>query len=71
MSTGDGFACGLLDTGEVVCWGWNHQGQTDAPAGSFRSVSAGNVHACAIADSGGVVCWGATPAEARVPAELR
>ena len=71
MSVGKWFACGLLDSEEVGCWGWNYQGQTNAPEGRFRSVSAGNVHACAVADSGEVICWGAMPAEARVPAELR
>ena len=42
----------------VICWGDNSYGQTDAPAGSFRAVTAGWAHSCALRESGEVACWG-------------
>lgn len=34
------------------------RGQTNAPPGRYRSVSAGNFHTCAVRESGEVDCWG-------------
>ena len=39
--------------------GGGSDGQTDAPSGSFRSVSAGWAHTCALRASGEIYCWGA------------
>ena len=58
MSAGGAHACAVRESGEIVCWGNNEFGQTDAPAGVFRSVSAGGTHACAVRESGEIVCWG-------------
>ena len=51
------------DTGEIECWGvsegdQHYYGQTDAPAGRFRAISAGHSHTCAIRDDGTIECWG-------------
>ncbi len=57
---GDGaHACALRSPGKVYCWGANSYGQSDAPSGTYRMVSAGGFHSCALQDSGNVVCWGA------------
>ena len=54
---------GATDTGEIECWGvsegdQHYYGQTDAPAGRFRAISAGSWHTCAIRTSGEIACWG-------------
>ena len=50
--------CAVRESGEVVCWGYNDYGQSDAPPGEFRSVSAGVHHSCALRESGEIACWG-------------
>lgn len=58
VSAGGRHSCAVRELGEIVCWGWNVNGQADAPVGSFRSVSATLHRNCAVQDSGGIVCWG-------------
>ena len=58
ISTGYGYTCALLDSGEIACWGSNRQGQRDAPAGRFHAVSAGSSHSCGLRKTGAVTCWG-------------
>ena len=41
LSAGPEATCVVRESGAVVCWGENSDGQTDAPSGSFRSVSVG------------------------------
>ena len=41
-----------------MCWGTNGQGEADAPAGEFRSVSAGSQHSCGVRVDGTITCWG-------------
>ena len=55
-----GHTCAIrASSGEIECWGYNHSGQTNAPAGSFTAVSAGRDHTCAIrAGTGAIECWG-------------
>ena len=60
VATGDSHTCALLETREVVCWGLNDEGQTDAPAGRYRWLSAGQDRTCAVTDAGEVLCWGST-----------
>ena len=57
VSAGGGYTCAIRTNGEITCWGWNINRETDAPAGSFGAVSAGS-HACAIRTNGEIVCWG-------------
>jgi alpha-tubulin suppressor-like RCC1 family protein len=73
LEAGAGHTCALLETGAVICWGWNVNGQlgngtnTDSrlPAdvgplpGPAVAVAAGDQHTCALIDDGSVVCWGA------------
>jgi len=58
VSVGLLHTCALRASGEVACWGDNGFGQTNAPAGTFRSVSVGVLHTCALRESGEVACWG-------------
>ena len=74
ISVGYNFACVLLDTGNVSCWGNNDYGQigdgttTDRSSptainslnlnSSAISVGAGSHHACTLLSNGSVLCWG-------------
>ena len=74
VSAGDRHSCGLRESGEIVCWGFEtpDDGQLDAPEGSFLAVTVPNHigwHTCAIAEtfetvaasavaSGEIECWG-------------
>ena len=58
LSSGYAHTCAIGESGELACWGWNGDGQTDAPSGKFRAVSAGTAHTCAIRESGELACWG-------------
>ena len=35
------FSCGLRTNGTITCWGANSSGETDAPSGSFQTITAG------------------------------
>ena len=58
LSVGSSYACALLDSGTIECWGDNEYGQADAPAGRFSAVSASNTHSCGLRETGVVECWG-------------
>ena len=62
VSAGDSHTCAIRDTGAIVCWGLNDEGQTDAPEeGSYTAVSASWEYTCAISASDKEIeCWGAT-----------
>ena len=55
------FVCGLLISGEVVCWGYERSA-TEVPPGHYRSVSAGGEwgtdFTCGVRESGSLACWG-------------
>ena len=59
IDSGTYLTCGLHASGAVECWGYNGDGQTDAPGGSFSAVSTGESHTCGLRASGAVECWGA------------
>lgn len=72
IAVGDLFACALLNTGVVKCWGNNTNGQLgigsldNQPApvqvvglSGVSAIDLGSRHACAIA-SGAVHCWGSS-----------
>ena len=52
----------MAESGEIDCWGSSEAGQTDAPAGKYRTVSAGGFHSCAVRESGEIDCWGSNEA---------
>lgn len=71
IAAGDVFACAVLSTGTVECWGDNVNGElgNGTTAASFSpvpvsgltdvvSISLGGYHACALTRSGQVYCWG-------------
>jgi hypothetical protein len=53
-----GCAIRQSDSG-VTCWGYDSLGETDPPAGAFRSVAAGFFSSCGVRSSGKLKCWGA------------
>ena len=71
VSVGSGFTCGLADTGEAWCWGYNSAG-TLGDGGSaesaepvrvagghrFASISSGTAHTCGLTVDGETWCWG-------------
>ena len=63
LDGGKTHVCGISDLFEVVCWGDEDDGQTDAPAGKFVHVSTGWDHACAVGLDGNVECWGSNKYE--------
>lgn len=58
LDTGTHHVCGITNTEEISCWGWNDSGQCDGPTGSFVAVGSGYAHTCAIRTDGVAVCWG-------------
>ena len=75
VAAGWNHSCAIrASDGAIECWGNNEHyayddtgevqrietGQTDAPDGSFRAVSAGRWHTCGLRESGAIDCWGAS-----------
>ena len=58
LRSGGGHSCALRTDGTITCWGWNRDGQSDAPSGQYTAVSAGSVHSCALRTDGTITCWG-------------
>lgn len=72
VAMGYAFACAILTSGKVQCWGRNQSSQLGDGATANRStpyeitslsnvvsISAGSAHACAITAAGALQCWGA------------
>lgn len=73
ITAAEDFACALLSSGAVECWGENRQGQlgdgttknssTPVPVSGITDAvalaAAGNNDTCAVLWGGGVECWGA------------
>ena len=51
-------SCAIATDDTITCWGSNRNGQTDAPAGTYKTVTAGGAHSCAIATDDTITCWG-------------
>lgn len=72
LSSGGGFTCAVLTTGEAKCWGYNGQNQlgdgttnvrtlpitVSGLASGVAGISAGWHHGCVSMDSGEAKCWG-------------
>lgn len=72
ISSGSFHACALLNSGGVMCWGWNIRGQlgdgtsidrstavaVQGLGGKVAKVQCGGYHTCALMESGGMKCWG-------------
>ena len=59
VSAGKTHTCALFESGRLVCWGEPGFGETNVPAGTYRSVSAGHARGtCAVRMSGALACWG-------------
>lgn len=73
VSVGVHHICGMLDGGQVVCWGWNYAGEIVVPEAAqsgITQVSAGRDHTCALEEpwlGGDVICWGRN-SEGQAPA---
>lgn len=72
LSVGGDHACALTTTDEIICWGRNDAGQTDAPVGTssrFNVVQLGQDYSCGTNDSSYGryselatfwICWGSS-----------
>ena len=72
ITAGLQYACALLNTGAVKCWGKNYYGQlgdgtttnsltpvsVSTLSSGVTAISAGGQYACALLNSGAVKCWG-------------
>ncbi|MDW8145001.1 MAG: hypothetical protein RMJ48_01685 [Roseiflexaceae bacterium] len=71
ISAGLWHTCALMNTGEVMCWGWNSYGQlgdnsttdrwTPVPVSGLSNataIEAGGWHTCAVTAAGNAYCWG-------------
>ena len=58
FTLGDHHVCGLRDDATVACWGSNTHGQSDAPDGRFRMISAAGHYTCGVRVDDAVECWG-------------
>ncbi len=58
LSGGSFHMCGIATDGSLHCWGEGNRGQTDPPAGVYKTLASGSAHTCAIATDGSISCWG-------------
>lgn len=77
IATGDRTSCTSLDTGRVLCWGDNTEGQVGDGSNAYaslpqvvvgltdaKSVTVGHSFACALRVGGTISCWGSNAAGA-------
>ncbi|XP_030513031.1 serine/threonine-protein kinase-like protein CCR4 [Rhodamnia argentea] len=69
VAVGGDYACGLMGTGKIACFGDNARVVHNWPNGSFRAVAAGSGYACAISwdNTNSLECWGDGAAKIEPP----
>ena len=55
---GESHSCGLRTDQTIECWGYNEDGQADAPEGTFTAISTGPFHSCGLRTDQTIECWG-------------
>ena len=50
--------CAIRTDDTIACWGLDFFGATNAPAGTYKAVTAGAFHTCAIRTDDTITCWG-------------
>lgn len=79
VSAGEWHSCGVLSTGEAVCWGDGGFGQlevepfpvsADGPGAQWVQVRAGHYHSCGVSQAGSLLCWGSDVYGATAPPAL-
>ena len=61
LSAGYDHICGLRTDGTIACWGFDYEGNLDAPEGRFTAVAVSvkdGAHSCGIRTDRSVACWG-------------
>lgn len=59
VAAGGHFACALRESGEIRCWGQDHDnGALCPPGGSYEQIALGGAHGCALSSGGEITCWG-------------
>ncbi|XP_024536743.1 serine/threonine-protein kinase-like protein CR4 [Selaginella moellendorffii] len=59
VSSGYGYTCGLIKTGEAFCWGWDAPVRSLPSGITFGALFSGGTHACGLVkNSSAPVCWG-------------
>ncbi|XP_043706746.1 serine/threonine-protein kinase-like protein CCR4 [Telopea speciosissima] len=62
IAVGEDFVCGLVDTGQVMCFGNNTSIVGKEPPGIYSAIAAGLNQACVISIDGSMInCWGQPP----------
>ena len=58
-------------SGNILCWGDNFSGKTQAPIGTFSKIYAGMYHSCALNEQGQTSCWGQNDfGEVDIPSDI-
>lgn len=72
VTAGESHTCALLNSGEIMCWGWNGDGAVGDGTKETRSsptpvigvtakavaITAAGFHTCTLLETGEVQCWG-------------
>ena len=58
ITAGWGHSCGLRTDDTIACWGYNDEGQADAPSGTFKAITTGWWHSCGLRTDDTIACWG-------------
>jgi hypothetical protein len=73
LSGGTRHTCAIKADDSLLCWGWNHVGQSSVPSGlgSIKSIAVGEFHTCVIKADDSLQCWGSdSSGQSSVPSGL-